>query len=364
MLKVLIFIFGDIPKNKVDARDTLDFTRYWPSNAVVDVVGLQQRTIVYTLEQISRLHLASFNTFNRIKNYNLILTLDSTSAFLFASLRSKLGIYRSIPHIMTDYGLPRIVEQFIPEDATIALRLFRHLPPGLLCELLKQTFNPKSVSHIVFHSMCQRSFYRDTMGFSEDRLSYIPFGVETEYFKPESVEGKDYIFAAGEFRDFGTLLKVYEKNHSDLPELRIRSALPPPNDLPPKVNWLPRAPLSTFRDEIIKSRFVIVPLHYTFRSTGVMTCLQSMALGKAVITSRVPPIYGYVVDGKTALYYEPYDQNDLFNKIALLSNDDKLTDMMGEKARIETETKFSVKNYGLQLWNCILSVLKRNEPSF
>jgi glycosyltransferase involved in cell wall biosynthesis len=360
MIKVLIFVDWLIEKDQVSARDMLDFTRFWPSDVIIDVVGLQEGSVVNTLEQLSRLHIASLKTLSRIKDYDLILTLDSTSAFLFALLRSKLGFCRSIPHIMTDYGLPRLVEQFIPEDATIILKFFRHLSPGFLCEMIKQTFNPKSVSHIVFHSICQRPFYRDTLGFSEDSLSYIPFGVDTEYFKPESVKGEDYIFAAGEFRDFDTLLRVYEKRHEELPELRIRSALPSPNYLPPKVNWLPRASRSTFMTEILKSRFVIVPLHYTFRSTGVMTCLQSMALGKAVLTSRVPPIYGYVVNGKTALYYEPYDQNDLFRKISVLSKEDKLVDALGRNARIAVESNFAVKNLGIQLWNCVTSELKNH----
>jgi glycosyltransferase involved in cell wall biosynthesis len=362
MVKVLIFIYGLFGKDQIKARDALDFSRFWPSNVTIDFVGLHQPgSIAYTLEQFSRLHLASFETFSKIKNYDLILTLDSTSAFLFALLRSKLGFYRSMPHIMTDYGLPRIVERFIPEDAPLGLKFFKHLSSGFSSAIIKQVFNSKSVSHLVYHSMCQRPFYRDILGFPSDRLSYIPFGVDTEYFKPESVEGEDYIFAAGEFRDFDTLLRVYEEKHEYLPELRIRSALSPPNPLPPKVSWLPRASLSTFKTEILKSRFVIVPSHYTFRSTGVMTCLQSMALGKAVLTSRVPPIYGYVVNGKTALYYEPYDQNDLFRKISLLSKEDKLVDELGKSARIEVETKFAVKNLGIQLWNCALSVLKSHK---
>jgi glycosyltransferase involved in cell wall biosynthesis len=360
MLKILIFVYGLFGKNQISARDKLDFTRFWPSNVTIDVVTLHESGVIYTLEQLLRLHLASFKTFNKIKDYDLILTFDATSAFLFAFLRSKLGFCRSIPHIMTDYGLPRIVEPFIPEDATILLKFSKHFSRGLLSEIVKQTFNPNSVSHVVFHSICQRPFYRDILGFSEDSLSYVPFGAETEYFKPESVEVEDYIFAAGEFRDFGTLLKVYEKKHEDLPELRIRSALPPPNNLPPGVNWLPRAPMSIFKAEILKSRFVIVPLHYTFRSTGVMTVLQSMALGKAVLTSRVPPIDGYVLNGKTALYYEAYDQNDLFRKISLLSKDDKLVDALGKNARIEVEAKFAVKNLGMGLWNCVSSVLKRH----
>ena len=325
------------------------FSKYWPSDVSVDVVGIRRGGFLYPIEKLLRVHLQFVKAFNRIKDYDLILTFDSPSAFLFALLRSKLGFCRSIPHIMIDIGLPITAERFL-----------RNIPPSLICDMLKHAFNPESVSHIIFHSSCQRSFYRDILGFSDDALSYVPFGVETDYFKPESVKVEDYIFTAGEFRDFGTLLKVYEKRHKDLPELRIRSGLPPPNYLPPKVNWLPRASISTFKTEVLKSRFVIVPLHYTIRSIGLMTCLQSMALGKAVLTSRVPPIAGYIANGKTGLFYEPYDSNDLFRKISLLLEDKKLVNDLGMRARAEVEAKFTVKNMGEQLWNCISNVLQNN----
>jgi hypothetical protein len=361
MVKVLIFVNWPIYKDQVASVEILDFLKYWPSNVTVDVVGVQRGTFLYTLEKLSRVYLQSLKTFSRIKDYDLILTLDSTSAFLFALLRSKLGFYRSIPHILVDVGMPRAVERFIPEQSSIILSLFKHISPTVVCEMLKQIFNPKSVSHIIFHSKCQRSFYRDTLGFSDDTLSYIPFGIESEYFKPESVEGEDYIYVAGEFRDFNSLMKIYKERYEDLPELRIRSGLLAPNNLPPKVNWLPRAPISTFKIEVLKSRFVIVPLHYSIRSAGVMTCLQSMALGKTVLVSRVPSINGYIIDKETALYYEPYDQNDLYRKISLLLKEDKLVDRIGKQARMEVEAKFTVKKLGTRLWDGVSIVLKSHD---
>ncbi len=360
MIKVLLFVnwpvytvkrFEDTLRNpdQVIFGERYWFSKYWPNNVKVNVLGIQQGILFDIIERVTRIHLQPLETLAQIKNHDLILTYDSTSAFQLALLRSKFGFCKSIPNIMIDVGMPRAVEQ-----------IYENVPPKLLCALLKQTFNPKSVSHIIFHSSCQRSFYRDILGFSENMLSYVPFGVETEYFKPKLDETEDYIFASGEFRDFETLLRLYEKKHYCLPELRIRSALSPPKLLPPKVKWLPRAPISTFKNEALRSRFVIVPLHLTIRSTGVMSCLQSMALGKTVLTSRVPPIEGYVINGKTALYYEPYNQTDLFNKITFLLEQDKLVREIGMNARLSVEKDFTVKNFGTRLWNCIANVLENN----
>jgi glycosyltransferase involved in cell wall biosynthesis len=357
MLKVLMFVNWPIHRvgefdcnvrnpDQVVSGERYWFSKYWPSNVEIDVVGIQNGFLLHPLEELSRIYLQHAKAFNRVNDYDLLLTFDSPSAFLFALLISKIGVHRSVPHIMIDVGLPKVSEGF------------KNIPANLMCGMLKQTFNSKSVSHIIFFSSCQRSFYRDALRFPESALSYVPFGVESDYFKPESVENGDYIFSAGEFRDFNTLLRVYERWEKRLPQLKIRSDLPKPKHLPPKVSWLPRAPISTFRTEALKAKFVIVPLHYTLRSTGLMTCLQSMALGKAVLTSRVPSIDGYVTDGKTALCYEPYDPEDLFRKISLLSKGNKLVEDIGREARKAVETKFNLENMAKQLWVCVSQVLR------
>ena len=55
-----------------------------------------------------------------------------------------------------------------------------------------------------------------------------------------------------------------------------------------------------------------------------MTLLQQMALGKCVITAKVPSMLDYAEDMKTALFYEPGNVNDLAIKMSeLLSNENE-----------------------------------------
>jgi glycosyltransferase involved in cell wall biosynthesis len=358
MLKVLMFVNWPIHRvgefdcnvrnpDQVVSGERYWFSKYWPSNVEIDVVGIQNGFLLNPLEEFSRIYLQHAKAFNRVKDYDLLLTFDSPSAFLFALLKSKAGIFKSIPHVMIDVGLPNASESH------------KNIPKSLVYRILKQSFNLKSVSQIIFHSACQRAFYRDALDFPNEVLSYIPFGVESDYFKPERVETEDYIFSAGEYRDFATLLSVYERWYQKLPELRIRSELPEPKHLPPNVKWLPRAPISTFKAEALKAKFVVVPLHYTLRSTGLMTCLQSMALGKAVLASKVPAVDGYIIDGKTAVYYKPYDSEDLFHKLSFLSKENTLVEKIGNDARKAVETDFDVLKMGEQLWSCVFKVLKR-----
>lgn len=357
MFKILMFVNWPVSRvseyksdirnpNQVVLGDKYWFSKYWPKNVEVDVLGLEDNFLLKPLEELSRVYLQHSKAFNILKKYDLLLTFDSPCSFLFSLLKSKTNVFSSIPHVMIDVGLPNAYESH------------QNFPKPLVNAILKQSFNKKSISHIIFYSARQRTFYRDVLGFPSDLLSYVPFGVEQDYFKPERIEAEDYIYSAGEARDFDTLLTVYERWHDQLPELRIRSMLPKPANLPPNVKWLPRASVSTFKDDVLKAKFVIVPLHRTLRSIGLMTCLQSMALGKTVLTSQVPAVDGYVKDEETAFYYEPYNPVSLFSKLSILSQDDALTERVGKNPRQAVETEFTVEKMGEGLWDCISRVLK------
>jgi glycosyltransferase involved in cell wall biosynthesis len=62
---------------------------------------------------------------------------------------------------------------------------------------------------------------------------------------------------------------------------------------------------------------------------------------------------------KTALYYKPYDPEDLFRKILLLLNDDELIKNLGREARKAVEMNFNIENMGRCLWKCISTLLKK-----
>jgi glycosyltransferase involved in cell wall biosynthesis len=323
------------------------FFEHWPTNVNVDVVGIRKDWFLYPLESTSRIYFQHMKMLDKIKEFDCVLTFDSPSAFVFSFIKSKTDLFRKIPHIMIDVGLP---------DAFETIKL----PKGLVQLLLKTTFNPKSISHIIFFSRCQRDFYRKVLNFSDIFLSYVPFGVESEYFIPTDKKSENYIYSAGEYRDFKTLLDVY-RVHEGLPELRIRSELPKPSVLPHNVKWLPRDSISTFRDEVSRAKLVVLPLHNTLRSTGLMTCLQSMALGKPVLTSKVPPIDGYVIDGETAVYYKPYDTEDLYQKLSYLLKDDDLLQNIGIKARKAIEENYDTEKMGNRLYRSVIGVLEKSK---
>jgi len=332
--------------NQVVTGEKFWFFKSWPPDTIVDVVGIHEGSLWVPIENSLRFYVQFAKYYYRLRNYDLLVTHDAQSAFLFSFLRSATGLFRDIPHVLIDVGLPGSPE-----------RLWPGLSRKLKYFLLRSTFNVKSVSLIIYHSRCQAEFYREALGFPSEKLAYVPFGVETDYFAP--VDGLDggYAFAAGEYRDYDPVLQAYRMWGDSLPPLRVRSALARPPALPRGIQWLPRASVSVFREETRRSKFVILPLPSTTRSVGLMTLLQSMALGKAVIVSKVPSVDGYVIDGENAVYYDPENPWDLAQKILRLARDTELVRRIGRAARRIVEEEFNVDRMGHRMWNAIRRVV-------
>jgi glycosyltransferase involved in cell wall biosynthesis len=360
MIKVLMFVPWVVDRvekfdptirnaNQLVMGERYWFSKYWPHNVSLDVVGVRESQQQLSLKNTVNVWLYQQEILKKIGDYDVLITHDWSSALSFAFGRSKFGIHKSIPHVLIDVGLPRALE-----------RVSNNIPTQVNCALLKQVFNKKSVSHIIFHSICQRSFYKQILGFSDKSLTYVPFGVEVDYFKPCKSSHMKYLFAAGEYRDYETLLRVYRQFYSSLPELRIRSGLMKPSNLPPNVSWMPRSSISIFKEEALNSQFVIVPLHSTLRSTGLMTCLQSMALGKLVLAPKVQSIKGYITDWETGIYYEPYNPSDLYKKILYILENSAIIEKIGLQARKQVVSNFDLQSMSKNLWSTISNVLKTN----
>ena len=98
------------------------------------------------------------------------------------------------------------------------------------------------------------------------------------------------------------------------------------------VEMIPYIPIDELKQQIAEAMFCVVPLEYFNYSFGQMTLLQQMAMGKAVITAKVPSMQDYVQDGYNALFYEPYDEESLLDKMELLINDEELRECLGRQA--------------------------------
>ncbi|MBM2832855.1 MAG: hypothetical protein HW406_16 [Candidatus Brocadiaceae bacterium] len=95
--------------------------------------------------------------------------------------------------------------------------------------------------------------------------------------------------------------------------------------------------------EIKNSLFVVLPSEWY--ENNPMSVLESFALGKPVIGSRIGGIPELVKDNKTGLTFEPGNAEDLCSKIECLINNKDLVGEMGRNARKFVERELNPEKY-------------------
>lgn len=191
----------------------------------------------------------------------------------------------------------------------------------------------------------------EKMGF-KGKIVYLPNFVKTENFKPEFSWKENSIIYFGRLSKEKGLFTLIEamKNVKGL-SLKIIGKGPIEESLKSKINCekIRNVTLLGFKtgkelkDEIKKSMFVVFPSEW-YETFGLVA-IESFALGKPVIGSRIGGIPKLVKDGKTGLTFKTGSADDLRKKILYLINNPHKVVKMGKNARKFVEEKFNSEKY-------------------
>jgi glycosyltransferase involved in cell wall biosynthesis len=170
-------------------------------------------------------------------------------------------------------------------------------------------------------------------------VSYMPFGVDLDFWSPSHTAIATYVVAMGNdrHRDWETLINAWSL---DLPPLKIITKLSVPA-APSNVeviegDWTAQ----TLTDERIRSilrgaLFVVIPLKDTLQPAGQSVCLQAMACGKAVVLTDITGIWDsdLIVNGETVLLIPPGNVSALSACVHELSANSALIERLGAAGR-------------------------------
>jgi len=201
----------------------------------------------------------------------------------------------------------------------------------------------------VSNTHAQRDFLVDGMQIPEERIRYVLYAVDEQFFVPGDRSG-DYVFSAGGIRgrDYPTLLQAV----AGLP-IRVRIAaggraygpdakgrLP---RIPENVEMLPPADSVGMRALYQNARVVVVPLSGDRRdAAGCSVVLEAMCCGVPVIASETRGLRDYVTDAHTGYLITAGDPTALRERVCGVMQNVEPALSVATQGRSETEARLSL----------------------
>jgi glycosyltransferase involved in cell wall biosynthesis len=276
----------------------------------------------------------------RRRRYDVVVT-DGEQVGLPLAVLSRLGRHRSthvmIAHIMS-----------VPKKALLfrALRLRRR------------------IDRYLTYATAQSRYLIHALGVEPERISRIPFMVDTRFFAPDAVPAaageRPMICSAGlEFRDYPTLIEAVTGLDVDV-VLAAASPWSKRNDstagvaLPPNVR-VGRLSLHDLRQLYADTTIVVVPLVETDFQAGITTILEAMAMGKPLICTRTTGQTDTVVDDVNGRYVPAADPAALAEQITRLLADGAARQRLGAAARCDAVEHAELDVYAAQIARIVAS---------
>jgi glycosyltransferase involved in cell wall biosynthesis len=256
-------------------------------------------------------------------------------------LLKRAGLVR-VPVVYTAIGLP---ERLVQLRGGRVRRLYR----GALGR----------ARALVSYAESEVEWLRDWLGAGAPPVVFIPFGVDTNVFRPEPVVTPEIdvlSVGADPRRDFALLISVAAAR-PDL-SFRIVASAESARALtvrPANVTVETDIPLAAVRDRLAAARLVALPVRDNSYSGATTTLLQAMAMARPVVVSRTDAIAaGYELeDGVNCRLVPPGDSAALERAILELLTGADAARALGIRARETVERSLSWERYTNALWNVL-----------
>ena len=211
-----------------------------------------------------------------------------------------------------------------------------------------------AIDRFITYSRWQQRFIEERWKLNPNRVLWTPFMVDQEFFAPNrvtpSTSARPQICAVGlERRDYETLLQAVE----DLDVHVVIAAASPwakrtkgvaTQSIPSNVT-VRKFTQFELRQLYADSSFMVMPLENVKFQAGVTAILEGMAMGKAVICSRVPGQTDVVVEGDNGRYVPPGDPASLRAQIRRLLSQPEEIVRLGESGRKLVEGEMNLDFY-------------------
>jgi glycosyltransferase involved in cell wall biosynthesis len=185
------------------------------------------------------------------------------------------------------------------------------------------------IREIISYSSVQLELGAEQYGLPRERLHALLQPVDEHFWQPQDSPVDDLVCSVGAvegYRDYPTLFAAVRElpvqvelavgsfisspKHRDERARRFDAALAA-DPAPPNVRHRLEVPYLELRDLYARSRFVVMPLKEADFDAGVTSITEAMAMGKAVIATRIRGQVDVLHDGVEGLYVPAGDPGAL-----------------------------------------------------
>lgn len=278
--------------------------------------------------------------FFKIFSYDIVFT---SAAFGTQLLHSILRI-RSPIWIMHDFSIMGL----LGNETAVRQKLFRYM-----------VLRSKGV---VTLSIDEQVALQKRFPHLKERVEFIPFGVDLNFFKPRGLSEKRQILAVGfdPDRDWKTLIESCRQ--IDVPvivatrESRVKKYLPLPVHIRVQ-QFSPRELVDAYE----QSMLVVVPLNTSLGTNDAMGCstlFEAMAVGKPVIITRTRATESYVTHGVNGVLVAEANIEELRAAIKMVVENQSLRESMGVQAREYAKMNLDIEKCSEKLAHFFKRIVK------
>lgn len=219
----------------------------------------------------------------------------------------------------------------------------------------------RSVSRIAVFSANQAPILESLLGVPPDRISVVPFGVDTRYYSPSAVAaeadrscgGGGVVAVGGDSRrDYATLIAA-----ARIADVPLTLVCYPRNiaglDLPSQVRLHGPVRHEEYRRLLLTADLVVTPTVAPAYPSGQSVVLEAMSMGRATLTTDSPAMREYVTDGVDGLLVPPRAPAHMGELISGLLADDDRRQSLGETAAKTARAFFDVEH----MWQKVATLL-------
>lgn len=210
-----------------------------------------------------------------------------------------------------------------------------------------------AVSKFLIWSSVQYKIAVEELGIPEEKVQWVKRGTDQQFWKPMAAETNTICSVGMEMRDYPTLVEALRpldipchfavgKSRGEI--FQTVRELYEVDEIPANITTGPKS-YQELRELYARSRFVVISLLPTDSDNGNTAILEAMAMGKAVICSRVEGQVDVIKEGETGVFVPQGDPIALREAITDLWDNPEKAKRMGQVAREQVEKHHNLEDF-------------------